>query len=420
MISSAKTYTIEFYDAGATVEDQGFIVATPDITIRNTGCDGDTIEWDEFQEGVKIDLEDSQEPDGSWNNDVGDTAVASWGLRNVDNENTTAADRGVAWLQEQDNEEGRSWSSVEDDSKAIMALDSAEVDVWEEIAALMLKQRPDGSFGGTEETSWAVMALSTHPDDRTMASMEKAMTWLRNQNYDNNEDLARAALAEQLYERALIRDGDGDGYWDADDAAPVKGGGGSGYIPPPWLYFLSLFIICSLVLSYWLFARLEKDQALSGVRKDLYKYITEHPGEHLAGITKECAISSSSARYHLSVLEEMDFIVTHKNGKYKRFYINKNGYSRYTNGNGYKHIMSALKNNTARRIVKFLISHPRANQKKVSSGLNLHPSTVNWHAQRLTDAEIISKEKKGKEILYTLNHDVQLRKVIGILEGSPV
>jgi predicted transcriptional regulator len=114
----------------------------------------------------------------------------------------------------------------------------------------------------------------------------------------------------------------------------------------------------------------------------------------------------------------MDKVVSHKNGKYKRYYVNQNGYSKYTNGNGYKHIMSALKNNTARKIVKFLISNPESNQKHVSESLKLHPSTVNWHAKRLRDAEIISKRKNGKEIVYSLNEDVQLRKVIGIIEGS--
>jgi predicted transcriptional regulator len=179
-----------------------------------------------------------------------------------------------------------------------------------------------------------------------------------------------------------------------------------------------MFIITGIALSYYLFARIEKEAVLSGIRKDLYSYIEKHPGEHLAHLTKKFNISSSSTRYHLSVLEGMDQIVSHKMGKYKRFYINKNGYSKYTNGNGYKHIMSALKNVTARRIVKFIISNPEANQKSVSNALKLHPSTVNWHAERLREAEVLSKRKNGKEIVYFLNEDVQVRKVIGILEGS--
>jgi predicted transcriptional regulator len=381
---------------GAPPQTQAFIIM-PDF---DTDDDGIT----DFQSEVKNDLLDAQEPDGSWNNDVGDTAIVIYALGMTNDGNNEAIVKGICWLQTQENKEEHSWGSIQYDAKAILALGSAGFDIWEEIAALMLKQRPDGSFGGIEDTSWAVIALSSNPNEETMESMEKAMQWLRSQNFDNNKDLALAALAEQNYENAKLKE-EGKGE-------------GNGFIPPPWLLALSLFIVGSLILSYWLFARIDRNEILEGVRKDIYTYIAEHPGEHLANITKKFELSSSSTRYHLSVLEGMDKIVSHKNGKYKRYYINKNGYSKYTNGNGYKHIMSALKNNTARKIVKFLISNPESNQKRVSNALNIHPSTVNWHAKRLKEAEIISKHKKGKEIVYSLNQDVQLRKVIGIIEGS--
>ncbi len=389
-------WTAQNYNNDTTTQTKAFIIM-PDF---DTDDDGIT----DFQSEVKNDLLDAQEPDGSWNNDVGDTAIAIYALGITNNENDEAIVKGTGWLQTQENKEEHSWGSIQYDAKAILALNSTGFDIWKEIAALMLKQRPDGSFGGIEDTSWAVIALSSNPNEETMESMERAMQWLRSQNFDNNKDLALAALAENNYENVKFKE-EGKGE-------------GNGFIPPPWLFALSFFIVGSLILSYWLFARLDRNGILEGVRKDIYTYIAEHPGEHLANITKRFDLGSSSARYHLSVLEGMDKIVSHKNGKYKRYYINKNGYSKYTNGNGYKHIMSALKNNTARKIVKFLISNPESNQKRVSIALKIHPSTVNWHAKRLRDAEIISKQKKGKEIVYELNHDVQLKKVIGIIEGS--
>ena len=397
------TLSSDNYVHGTPVEEQTMYV----FTVKNMGTYTDTFELLDTHEQVTKDLKATQQPEGDWNDDVGDTALATYGLAQVD---TTSENyiRGIEWLQEYEDPKTHSWGSVDDDSKAILALDSAGYDMWDEIAALMLKQRPDGSFGGIEETSWAVIALSTNYNEETAKSMERAVTWLRSQEYDNNQDLALAALAEQYYEDAKFREEQEGGT-----------GGGSGFIPPPGMYVLSIFIIGAMALSYWLFARLERDGILDGPRKDIYKYVTDHPGEHQANITKTLGLSSSSIRYHLSVLESMDLIVNHKNGKYKRFYINKNGYSKYTNGNGYKHIMSALKNNTARNIVKFLLSHPRSNQKRVSKALDIHPSTVTWHAKRLEEAEIISKHRKGKEIHYSLNSDVQLKKVIGIIEGSP-
>lgn len=390
---SGANWTINNYHKNVSVETQSIIYFGADLTYGRLAIN----EWDDFQGKVRSDMIANQRSDGSWYNDVGDTAIATYALNTRGLEDYRVIEKGVSWLQEQEDE--LTWGSVEDDSKAILALDSARIDIWEEIAALIMKQRPDGSFGGIEDTAWATMALSTQPNKE---AADRAVSWLRSQKYKNNNDLAMAALAEQYYENAK-REGKGEG---------------SGFIPPPLIYAISIFAISSFAFSYWLFARLDRNEILAGVRKDIYTYIAENPGEHLANITKTLDLSSSSTRYHLSVLEGMDRIVSHKNGKYKRYYINKNGYSKYTNGNGYKHIMSALKNNTARKIVKFLISNPEANQKRVSNALKIHPSTVNWHAKRLRNAEIISKHKKGKEIVYSLNQDVQLRKVIGIIEGS--
>jgi predicted transcriptional regulator len=384
------------------------------ILMTDPDSDGDGLydAWIGFQDTVDSDLISLQRSDGSWNGDTGDTALTVYSRGVRQDTFDEASLKGIQWLLDNEDKDKLTWGSISDDSKAILALNSAGFDMWEEIAALMLKQRPDGSFGGIEETSWAVIALSSNLNEESMERMERAVAWLRSQEYDNNVDLANAALAEQYYESSL------DSWDPPDDGLIVKKGQGAGLIPPPLMFILSIIIISAIVLGYFLFARLERNAELSGIRKDLYNYIAEHPGEHLAHITKKFQISSSSTRYHLSVLEGMDQIVSHKNGKYKRFYINKNGYSKYTNGNGYKHIMSALKNVTSRKIVKFLLKHPGSNQKSVSNALKIHPSTVNWHAERLKDAEILSKNKKGKEIVYSLNQDVQVRKVIGILEGS--
>jgi predicted transcriptional regulator len=397
LVLDGMDWTVDNYHSDASIETQAHI----SMTKFDCGDSPDQNEIYLFRWEVTDELRVSQDQDGSWNRDVGDTALATLALAIEEGKDSEAVIKGIEWIKNR--EVDYSWGSVQYDAKAIMALDSAGEDVWQELAALMLKQKPDGSFGGIEDTSWAVIALSTNPNRETMDSMDKAVLWLRNQNYDDNHDLAIAALAEQKYESAKLEVGEK---------------GESGFIPPPWMYTLSIFIICSFVIGFWLFARLDRNGTLDGIRKDIYAYVAEHPGEHLANITKTLDLSSSSARYHLSVLEGMDKVVSHKNGKYKRYYINKNGYSKYTNGNGYKGIMSALKNNTARKIVKFLISNPESNQKKVSNALKIHPSTVNWHAKRLKEAEIISKKRKGKEIVYSLNQDVQLRKVIGILEGS--
>lgn len=186
----------------------------------------------------------------------------------------------------------------------------------------------------------------------------------------------------------------------------------------PWESGLTAFVLLSSGIMIVLFARLREEDVLEGLRKDIYDYIEENPGEHLAGIIRQFGISSSSARHHLDVLEWSDMIVSHRSGKQKHFYPNRNGYRQYTRGFEYKEIMAILKNDTCRGMVKVLISNDRANQKMIASKLHIHPSTVNWHAKRLRGAQIIFKTRDGKDIHYSLNPELDLVKVISIIEGA--
>ena len=186
----------------------------------------------------------------------------------------------------------------------------------------------------------------------------------------------------------------------------------------PWQMGLGIFVVMSSAVMVILFARLREEDVLEGVRKDIYEYISENPGEHLAEIQRQFGISSSSVRHHLDVLEWGDRIVSHKSGKQKHFYPNRNGYRKYTSGYGYKEIMATLKNDTSRDMVKFLISNRQANQKMIADALSIHPSTVNWHAKRLNSAQIIFKNRDGKDIHYSLNPELDLVKVISLIEGA--
>ncbi len=214
---------------------------------------------------------------------------------------------------------------------------------------------------------------------------------------------------------------DGMEYDDATGSVPD--GGISNEVEPasgdiPWETGITVFVLLSASVMIVLFARIREEDVLEGLRKDIYEYISENPGEHLAEITRHFEISSSSARHHLDVLEWSDRIVSHYSGKQKHFYPNRNGYRKYTSGYGYKEIMATLKNDTSRRMVKYIMNNRNANQKAIAQALRIHPSTVNWHAKRLNEAQIIFKKREGKDIHYSLNPELDLVNVISLIEGA--
>jgi predicted transcriptional regulator len=354
----------------------------------------------DFQQIVMSDLIANQNENGSWNDDVSDTALATYALASASDPDNTTALRGIEWLESQktDNE----WDSVQNDAKAILALEITDNDIGNELDNLISKQQPDGSFGTVEDTAWALMAVSVDLDLDNLEIADKAILWLRAQNIQDEHDLALAALGEQYYNSAVI----------GSDIL-TRGLG-----PPFWLYPVLIIIIGSFFVSLLLFARLGSEDIMDGVRKDIYDYIAENPGEHLAEITRKFDISSSSARHHLTVLEWDDQIVSHKNGKLRHYYLNKNGYRRFTNGFEYKKVMSTLKNDTSRKIVKHLMVNDNSNQKSISEALNIHASTVNWHAKRLKDAMIITRTRSGKDILYSINKGLEIEKVVLLIEGN--
>ena len=138
----------------------------------------------------------------------------------------------------------------------------------------------------------------------------------------------------------------------------------------------------------------------------------------MTGIQREFSLSSSSIVHHLRVLEDKERIISHKDTKYKRFYVNKNGYRALTNGDDYKPIVSALKNRTSRRVIDYLLCNPGATQQELAQSLGLHPSTVHWHAKRLGAVDIVRRRRQGKGVVYSIEGGEKITRLLDIMDGA--
>jgi predicted transcriptional regulator len=100
--------------------------------------------------------------------------------------------------------------------------------------------------------------------------------------------------------------------------------------------------------------------------------------------------------------------------KFKRFYINGNGYRAQLPDTPYKETIGALKNPTARALVQHLLDHPGDGQKEVAEALGMTASTINWHVKRLEEAGLVIKVRDGKHVIYTLKDSDIARKALAI------
>jgi predicted transcriptional regulator len=409
-------------------------------------------------------LKDAQDPaTGNWNDDIYETALATYVLSKIEGPQDASVMAGIGYLQGQ--EQDMYFDTVLDSSTAILALYGSNYDVTGELKTLVSHQDQAGSFGTIEDTTWAALAITVDETGNTYSYGKEAQAWLAEQSDDGTNvlELGYIVLGTGIdymaYEESVAYPPEDDtvdnGSFGANESIPADGlvldGENAGLHPfgqlserdkdgdglgnevvdqPPddghegffendllWTIIAIVIVLVIMSLATWgLIARVEEGRALEGVRRDIFEYIKHNPGEHFAGIMHEFDMSPSSTTYHLKVLEDTEQVVAHRDNKYKRYYAAGNTLQLETQTKNYKELMSALKNVTARKIVWYILDHQGSNQKDVATALGIHPSTVNWHANRLYQAGILEKLKSGKEITYSIPNEDSVRSAMTIIE----
>lgn len=186
---------------------------------------------------------------------------------------------------------------------------------------------------------------------------------------------------------------------------PVAGEGRAAFPLPAWLMMATILFALGVVLVTGLAYGLKRED-LNGPRKNIFDYIESHPGEHFSKIRRDLNLAPGTFQHHLSVLESGGWITSYKDARYKRYFVNGNRYKQMIAGYQYKQKFAALANGTTRDLVQFIQQHPGVTQKEVAIRLNLHASTVNWHANRLKQAGILNPERVGREVRYHVDQDV--------------
>ena len=167
-------------------------------------------------------------------------------------------------------------------------------------------------------------------------------------------------------------------------------------------------------------------------RREIYNFILENPGLHLREISRRTNISVGGLRHHLNFLKKIGLIDSKPDHRYTRYYVNQ------TVGAKDKEIINLLRQDIPRRIILLLFcigpgdiyknkkamekakkdpsSYLRTYSKKELIELtkywkgpyaklfylHKHPTTLDFHLQKLLDVDIIDKVKVGKDIKYRI------------------
>ena len=173
-------------------------------------------------------------------------------------------------------------------------------------------------------------------------------------------------------------------------------------------------------------------------RREIYNFILKYPGLHLRELTRRTNISIGGLRYHLDFLKKQEIVTTKSDKRYTRYYASKNV------GKDDKKILNLLQQKIPCKIVIMLqcvgpgdIYKTKATRVKARAKpstfmkyyskkeiveltrywdkpydelfrLKKHRTTIDFHLEKLIDADIVKKVRIGKEIKYKLKDEDEI------------
>ena len=153
---------------------------------------------------------------------------------------------------------------------------------------------------------------------------------------------------------------------------------------------------------------IDREQALElPTRKKLYREINRAPGIHFRELKRRTGLAIGALQYHLDVLEKARLIKAQKSGKFTRFFplIGEHSESEKTT-------LSLLREESVRGIVLFLIDKKRSTNRQIARFLELAPSTVSFHMQKLLKAGLVEKKRTPKRTYFVLVNPGEAKRLL--------
>lgn len=136
------------------------------------------------------------------------------------------------------------------------------------------------------------------------------------------------------------------------------------------------------------YRRLKDGEILEhSLRHRIYDYILENPGATVQEISDALGVDYSTADHHASVLHDFDLIHRREQGRVSHYFENHGTFDAFE-----KEAIPLLRNGTSSRIARIVRDNPKITPSAVARKLDVDPSTVKWHVDKLQGADLLDKE----------------------------
>lgn len=148
-----------------------------------------------------------------------------------------------------------------------------------------------------------------------------------------------------------------------------------------------------------------RDRRTQEIRKQIFDLLLINPGLNLSKIAEKLNMSAQLAEYHLLYMQRNNLIigVKEKGGYYKRFYVKDSEVDVKD-----KKIVALLRQEHLLRIVIIILKKPNIKHKELSRFLDIHPSTLSYHLNRLDEYGILNAVTYGKESGYNIRNKKEI------------
>jgi len=133
-------------------------------------------------------------------------------------------------------------------------------------------------------------------------------------------------------------------------------------------------------------------------RLEINDFIKTHPGVHFRGICDGLGLSVGVVQYHLSVLEHAGIVMGHSDGQNKRFF-ETDAFAQSD-----MKLISLVRHETTGKILTILSQNPSALHRDIAQSLGISSQALSWQMNQLKKAGLITAEKAGVNVEYTLNN----------------
>lgn len=133
-------------------------------------------------------------------------------------------------------------------------------------------------------------------------------------------------------------------------------------------------------------------------RRKIYDIISKNPGVHLSKIADLGQMRISHVEYHINYLEKHEIVTVEKSTGYKRLYI------KGTIGTKDKRYLSILRQKTLLQIVLFLLKNETVHHKDILENVEVSPSTLSYHLNKLVKHDIVEVQRSGEHKGYQLKN----------------